>query len=235
MGYHIACNGDVSTTREKLFGFCRGRLHCAKREFSTHPTYCLARWWKTQFRGAVGFFASFVGLTRSVLAKMSVIDNAGARRVAGLPQNCRAHSILENVKNEFNISVSTYYVQCIVKRLGHVFRHPTTPICRLLSLPLEDRLASLRMLGRPGEAGDARWGVWNFFSSVGLQVEPPIGGKPNVRSAGVVIRWGHSWFEALRDGGEAGAAGGSSRRMTSLALMTKFRFCFVYIRIGNLN
>ena len=94
-------------------------------------------------------------------------------------------------------------VQSVVKRIGHVFRHPELPICKLYSLPLEGRLAALRLQGRRCDSvSEPKHRAWELLSNLGINADFPVRGWPGVRiSTGFVARWGDPWFEAVRDGG----------------------------------
>ena len=80
--------------------------------------------------------------------------------------------------------------------------HGNHPISQLLNLPLDGRLADLRVQGRRSEVSATTWSIWNVLSDLGLEVDPPVGGRPNVRGqSGCPIKWGDGWFGPIRDGG----------------------------------
>ena len=58
------------------------------------------------------------------------------------------------------------------------------------------------MQGIRGDVSAAASSAWQFLQNLGLNVDPPVGGRPCVRGqTGNVFRWGDGWFEPIRDGG----------------------------------
>ena len=86
--------------------------------------------------------------------------------------------------------------------MGHTFRHESPPFTLLLSLPLPERLASLRLQGRRAAASDFAQSTFSFLTSLGFNLEPPIAGPLSIRGhSGYVCRWGEGWFWVIKDGG----------------------------------
>ena len=202
LGYYVTCSGDVSKNRQRLLGALRGGLRTGRRHMKGLPCAMRAHWWKIQYRGLIGYFAAFLGLSRSMMRLFEVIDNAGARFVANLRPNNNSHQLLMSVKSEHAIDVPKYVVQSVVRRIGHVFRHDTV-LRTLWSLPCSRRLASLRQSNGGGVASEMRRSIFDSLRWLGVQVDEPIGGRLGVRGhGGHVYRWGDPWFEAVRDVGE---------------------------------
>jgi len=202
LGYHVACNGDTSRSRAVLNGALRGRLSHLDRRFSLSPSAVRAHWWKQQFRGYVGFFAAFLGINFTIMRQMGVIANAGARKVCGFPSCFNYHETLMQVRTELKVDVKLFFVQTVVKWLGHCFRHRHQPISILLSLPTEGRLAALRSRGPETPLSVFAASNWLNLIEVGLDIEFPVSGRPGIRgTSGNVIRWGAGWFGPIRDGG----------------------------------
>ena len=103
----------------------------------------------------------------------------------------------QNNKQMYRIWVQ----QCITRqRMAHCFRHPETPLFSFLSLSVNERLTSLRLVGRRSEVSDSQMERFSFSQSLGIGDDPPVGGFPLVRGqTGCVIRWGAGWFEEVRD------------------------------------
>ena len=200
LGYHLACNGDTSRNRGAMIGGLRGSMHRMSEHFARVPVASRAFWWKMQFRGILGFHAAFVGCSSTIFKELGVVGNAGARKVAGLVR--RHNNDLTAVKANLNICVQTFYAKCIVRFLGHAFRHVTHPFTQLLSLPLPGRLASLRSHGRESAASDLAQTTFSFLSHLGFSLDPPTAGPLNIRGhSGYVCRWGEGWFWVIKDGG----------------------------------
>ena len=168
--------------------------------FRRVPAASRAFWWKVQFRGIVNFHAPFLGCNKLILRDLGVIANSGARRVGNLPHR---HNVdLHSIKFVFNICVQTFYARCVVKYVGHTFRHPDHQLSQLLSLPLPSRLALLRRSDRGGAASDSAQTTYNFLRHLGISMQPLVTGPLGVRgNSGFVCRWGEGWFWEIRDGG----------------------------------
>ena len=183
-----------------MIGGLRGRAHSMQAKFNRVPAASRAHWWKVQFRGIVGFHAAFLGCTTTTFKELGVVGNAGARKVAGLSR--RHNCDLDAVKDHFNVCVQTFFAQCIVKFIGHSFRHGDHPFSKLLSLPLPRRLDSLRSNGPGGVVSGLAQANFLLMSSLGFNVGPPSAGPLQVRGhSGFVRRWGEGWFWDFRDGG----------------------------------
>ena len=101
----------------------------------------------------------------------------------------------------FVVNLQTFYCKSLVGFLGHCFRHPAHPVTKLLSLPLAERLASLRQRNPRVPSGLAQ-SARELMISVGVQIGELVAGRPGVRGhAGYVFRWGEGFFEEFRDGG----------------------------------
>ena len=136
------------------------------------------------------------------MRNMHIISNLGARKVVGLPRNFQHSGTLEGIKSEFCINVQYFFIERVVSWVGHCFRHPSHPISKLLSLPLDGRLADLRSRGTETPLSFSALAFWNRLVDVGLDVAFPSSGRPAVRgSSGAVIRWGEGWLGPIRDGG----------------------------------
>ena len=85
------------------------------------PAAARAFWWRLQFRGIINFHAAFIGFSKLVFQELSVIGNKGARSVAKLPP--RHNTDLHAIISYFDICVQTHFARCVVKFLGHTFRH----------------------------------------------------------------------------------------------------------------
>ena len=86
--------------------------------------------------------------------------------------------------------------------MGHCFCHCSHLISQLLSLPLDERLRTLRSRGSASEVSQSALASFLSFISVGLEVDYPIAGRPSVRGeSGYAFRWGEGWFGQIRDGG----------------------------------
>ena len=202
LGYHVACNGDTSRSRATLTGALRGSAATLDRKFSLATPTLRGNWWKQQFRGLVAYFAAFLGLTSTILRQMETISNLGARRIACLRRGYNVHERLTSIKSQHKCHVDLFYVQTVVKWVGHCFRHPLHPISQLLSLPLDGRLNDLRSSGTETPVSNASDWAWRALRAVGLDVDFPVSGRPAVRGAsGFVFRWGEGWFGPIRDGG----------------------------------
>ena len=129
-----------------------------------------------------------------------MIGNMGARKVANLPK--RHNNDLHAIISHFNICVQSFFATCIVKFIGHTFRHAQHPLCQLLSLPLPSRLTSIRRQGRVGVASVSAQANHNFMAFLGIDMQPLVAGPLGVRGhSGYVCRWGEGWFWDMRDGG----------------------------------
>ena len=107
----------------------------------------------------------------------------------------------QRVQSQFKICVHTFYCKCVVGYVGHCFRHGSHPISKLLSLPLAERLSSLRLLNRRVPSETAQM-ARDLLEGLGIAVGPLVAGRPDVRGqSGFVFRWGEGWFEEIRDGG----------------------------------
>jgi len=202
LGYHVACNGDTSRSRATLTGALRGRLAKMDKRFSLSSPAVRARWWQQQYRGFIGFFAAFLGINCTIVRQMATIANVGARKVCNLNPRFNVHERLSTVKRELNIDAEHFFVQTVVRWLGHCFRHPDHPISLLLSLPLDGRLAIYRSRGSQTPLSNSALASWLSYFDVGLDVEFPVSGRPAIRGAsGYAFRWGEGWFGQIRDGG----------------------------------
>ena len=202
LGYYVACNGDTGTSRASMLGTLRGGVASLRRLFTGTPSLTKARWWKSVFRGIVGFFAAFVGINKSIFQSVGVPSNAAARCIGGLSNRNNIHEQLMHVKCQFDICVQSFFARTIVQWCGHCFRHSDHPVTKLLSLPLDGRLSELRSRGNANTLAESAIAFWRTLSSVGLQVDFPIAGRPGVRGeSGFPFRWGEGWFGPVRDGG----------------------------------
>ena len=132
---------------------------------------------------------------------LAPVNNGGARKVLGVGSNYNFSAELERTQTEFNICVYTLYFKCVVSYVGHCFRHGSHPISKLLSLPLAERLCSLRLRNRRMPSDNAQV-AHQVLSDVGIRLGALIAGRPHVWSqSGFVFRWGEGWFEELREGG----------------------------------
>ena len=103
--------------------------------------------------------------------------------------------MLTLIKSNHNICLHDFYARVVVKWLGHCFRHVAHPVTRLLSLPLDGRLAELRMQGVRGEVSAAAWSIFESLTNLGVEVEPPVSGSLSARGQPAYpIRWGEGWF-----------------------------------------
>ena len=202
LGYHLACNGDTGRSRATLNGALRGRLACMGKRFSQTSPVMRAKWWQQQFRGYVGYFAAFLGINAIILRRIGAISNLGARHVCKLHRNFNVHDRLMHIRRSFDIDVESFFVQTVVNWLGHCFRHKSQPVSLLLSLPLDGRLSGLRARGSETPLSNSALASWLALFDVGLDIEFPVSGRPNVRgSSGYAFRWGEGWFGQIRDGG----------------------------------
>ena len=200
LGYFLTCNGDTSQQRACMLGGLRGRIHSMSDKLAKVPPAARAFWWKMQFRGILGFHAAFVGCSTTIFKELGVVSNAGARKVAGFAK--RHNHELDRVRTSFNICVQTFFAKCVVKFLGHTFRHESHPFTQLISLPLPERLASLRSQGRGSAASDFAQSTFSFLSHLGFNLNPPVAGPLGIRGhSGYVCRWGEGWFWIIKDGG----------------------------------
>ena len=120
----------------------------------------------------------------------------------GLLARYNVHDHLKAVQSEFKIDLQVFFVQTVVKWLGHCFRHCHQPITLLLSLPLDGRLAELRSCGSETPLSFSALASWLNLTEVGLDVDFPVSGRPDTRgTSGNAIRWGAGWFGPIRDGG----------------------------------
>ena len=137
-----------------------------------------------------------------ILRSVASVSNAGPRTICNLPACFRHDSTLTQIKSSFDICVLIFFTKTIVRWCGHCFRHQDHAIAQLLSLPLAERLRLLRSRGVVSELTQSAVSFWNSLSTLGLQVDRPIGGRPAVRGqSGFAFRWGEGWFEPIRDGG----------------------------------
>jgi len=162
--------------------------------------YSKAKWWRSQLNGLIGYSAAFVGPSKTFFKQLEIIGNAGARFVANLPRRYLVGSMLEHVQSEHKICARRICAEFIVRRMAHCFRHPETPLFSFLSLSVNERLTSLRLVGRRSEVSDSQMERFSFLQNLGIGGDPPVGGFPLVRGqTGCVIRWGAGWFEEVRD------------------------------------
>ena len=183
-------------------GAMRGRLAQLNKQFALCSNFSRARWWKSQFRGIAGWHAAFVGVNQTIFRKLEPISNCGARRVTGLFGRSGSNEFLQHVKDLYRVDMQDFYLNCIVKYVGHCFRHQGHAISQLMSLPTERRLTELRLQGRRGQVSSSSWSIFLRLESLDLTVDPPTAGSLGVRGhSGYPIRWGEGWFGAVRDGG----------------------------------
>ena len=202
LGYHVSCNGDTSRCKATLFGGLRGCIARLGSKYNTASAYTRAKWWKTQFHGFVGFYAAFLGLNVRIFEQAGILANAAARKVGSMIPLNNSSQQLKALKTAHDICVQQYFVKTIVSWLGHCFRHPNHLISKLLSLPLDGRLTEHRLLSGRSLVSGASVRVSEFFSGLGVQVEPDLSGPLNLRNCpGRPFRWGQGWFGAIRDGG----------------------------------
>ena len=110
LGYHISCNGNVGRSKATLFGGLRGCLARLSSKYSNATAYVKAKWWKTQFRGFIGFYAAFLGLNPQLFDQLSSLGNAGARKVANMHPLNNSSVLLQNIRDSttFVYSVSSF-------------------------------------------------------------------------------------------------------------------------------
>ena len=86
LGYHLTCNGDISEQRGRCLGSLRGALAKHRKQFkqANVPSFLVARWWKQQMAGILGFHAGFLTPSQALLSEFIVIENKGTRMVANL-------------------------------------------------------------------------------------------------------------------------------------------------------
>ena len=109
--------------------------------------------------------------------------------------------MLEKIQQEHRIHVVQFFSENIVKWMGHCFRHTDMPVFPFLSRSLDERLASLRLMGRRTEVSDSKWRSFYNLLELGLPTETPVGGILSVRGhAGFVCRWGEGWMDEFRRG-----------------------------------
>ena len=184
-----------------MVGGLRGRLHSMRNHMHGVCSGKKAFWWKTQFRGIIGWHAAFIGCSKAIFQELDSVSNAGIRLVMNLPRNYN-HG-LHSLKQRFHCCLHDFYAGSVVRYVGHCFRHSTHPISILLSLPLQGRLASLRLQGRRGAVSETAQATFEFLSNLGLSLDPLVGGFPQVRGhTGHVFRWGDKWLFEIRDGGD---------------------------------
>ena len=202
LGYWISCNGNNARNQSTMLGALKGKLALMDKRFVGVPPAVRASWWKLQSRGIVGYFASFLGVSRLTLQKVQTIGNGGARKVMGVNSRFNISSTLHNVQSEFKMCLSTYFCKSLVSYLGHCFRHSDHPVSGLLSLPLKGRLTDLRLQGRRSVPSGVAQAGFEALVNLGLEVGQLITGRPAIRGfSGPAVRWGEGWFEEFRDGG----------------------------------
>ena len=143
LGYHICCSGDTGRNKATMLGSLRGRLRQMDKKFALCSHRGRARWWKAQFRGVIGWHAAFIHLTVSLCLQLSSISNAGARRIAGLQSRMGGQTLIDHLTSEHNVRVRSFFFKTVVKWTGHCLRHPDHAVTRLMSFPLNGRLANL--------------------------------------------------------------------------------------------
>ena len=73
---------------------------------------------------------------------------------------------------------------------------------KLLSLPVLERLTSLRLQGHREVPTDTAVSAWNHLERLGLDLGELVSGRLGARSfSGQPFRWGQGWFFEIRDGG----------------------------------
>ena len=135
LGYYVACNGDTSRSRSTLNGALRGRLATMDKRFALAPAGARAYWWRQQCRGFIGFFAAFLGINVTIIRQMGIIANLGARKICNLGRRFNVHDQLMQIRTDFNIDTELFYVQTVVRWLGHCFQHPPTNFFTFKSSP----------------------------------------------------------------------------------------------------
>jgi len=161
-----------------------------------------ARWWQQQYRGFVGFFAGFLGVSCTIFRQMNVVSNLGARKIVGFDRRFNSHDVLTGIRSEFSIDVQQFFLETVVRWVGRCFRHPSHPVSLLMSLPLEGRLNELRSRGTETPLSWSAFSFWTNLCEAGLDVDFPVSGRPAIRgSSGAAIRWGEGWLGPIRDGG----------------------------------
>ena len=183
-----------------MLGALRGRIATMDQRFTRTQTCFKARWWKAQYRGIVGFLAAFIGINASILQSVGIVSNTAARQIGCLHGRDNSKGLFR-IKREHSICVQEFVARTIVMWVGHCFRHCSHPISQLLSLPLDERLRTLRSRGSGSEVSQSALASFLTFISVGLEVDYPIAGRPSVRGAsGFAFHWGEGWFWQIRDG-----------------------------------
>ena len=73
---------------------------------------------------------------------------------------------------------------------------------KVLSLPVLERLTSLRLQGHREVPTDTAVSAWNHLERLGLDLGELVSGRQGSRSfSGQPFRWGQGWFFEMRDGG----------------------------------
>jgi len=203
LGYYLACNGDTSEQKAKCLGSLRGALS-KQTKVLKHPwvpSFLIARWWRMQINGVLGFAAPFLVPTQRLVKDFTVIANRGARLIGKLPNNFNIALRLQMIKDDFSVDVPIMYLKFLVNRVTHVFRHEDLPIYKFFSLPRSSRLREQRMQGSRYSLSASRMNSWRLLESLGLNAfGPPVAGRPGIRGeAGCVIRWGEGWFEEVHE------------------------------------
>ena len=202
LGYWLTCNGDHVRNMSSMRGALRGKLAMMDKRFVSVPRMVKAKWWQLQLRGVVGFYASFIGLGRTIMRQLAPVNNSGARKVLGVRPFYNNGSELNRVQEHYRICVQTFFCHSIVQYLGLCFRHIEIPISRLLSLPLEGRLGALRSQHGRAESSDTAQAHRSILSNLGIQLGELIAGRLDVRrQTGYIFRWGSGWFSEIRDSG----------------------------------
>ena len=120
----------------------------------------------------------------------------------GVGPRFNVSSQLEHIKSKFDLCVQRFYCACLVRYIGHSFRHEAHAVTQLFSLPLLERLTQLRLQGRRGVPSGTAQAKYARLIHFGVQLGSLVTGRPNIRGdPGPVFRWGEDWFFELGSGG----------------------------------
>ena len=87
------------------------------------PLLHRARWFNCRAKAIVGFYGPFLTPGVKVSEKLQSIRNDASRIVSNVHVKHNVSELLQNVSTAFDLDVERFFYTCIVKRLGHIFRH----------------------------------------------------------------------------------------------------------------
>ena len=202
LGFWISCNGDTTRNKSTMLGILRGKLALMDKRFSAVSQTVKAFWWKLHSRGAISYFAPFIGINRTTMRALEPIINAASRKLLNVRARFNVSSELSRVREQYDACIQSFFCGSIVRYVGHTFRHANHAVCQLLSLPLQGRLTQLRLQGRRRVPSETAQANRNLFVDLGIHISEAIAGSLDVRGhAGPVFRWGDGWFWELGDNG----------------------------------